>query len=216
MVRPMPSPSPKPSKKKTAKSVAKKPASKKSPAKKVPAKAPAGKNAAGKPAAKAVAPADGKAAVAAKLERQQGAAREFAVAAARTLADDKCRDVVVLDVRGRSQVTDYTVIGTGTSDRQMRSAGEHVDELGSKTGMKLYRHTLRDPDSRWVLLDFVDVVVHVFEPDARLYYDLEMLWGDAPRVAWERPNEVKNRAPASEEESNRDRAGLRRGTRTAG
>ncbi|MFM9959148.1 MAG: ribosome silencing factor [Phycisphaerales bacterium] len=202
-------PTPQHSKKKTTKATA----SKKPTTKKAPAKRPGTKKITAE-----TAPATGNASVAAaaalsKLERQQSAAREFAIAAARMIADDKCREVVVIDVRGRSQVTDFMVIGTGTSDRQMRAAGEHVDALGGKTGMKLYRHTLRDADTKWVLLDFVDVVVHVFEPDARLYYDLEMLWGDAPRVAWERPMDIKSRAAegAMETEMTRDRAGLRRG-----
>lgn len=212
MTRPPPSnpsrPSSKPSKKKTTpKAAPAKPVTRKAPAKRAPAKKPALSD---QPASTPSAPTG---AAASRAARQQAAAQEFAVAAARMLADDKCRDVVILDVRGRSQVTDYTVIATGTSDRQMRAAGEHVDELGSKTGMKLYRHTLRDPDTKWVLLDFVDVVVHVFEPDARLYYDLEMLWGDAPRIAWERPNDLKARAAVADSasEMSRDRAGLRRG-----
>lgn len=139
-------------------------------------------------------------------------ARDFAIAAARSLTDDKCRDVVVIDVRGRSQVTDFTVIATGSSDRQMRSAGEHVDEIAEKRGIKLYRHNLKEPGAKWVLLDFVDVVVHVFEPDTRLYYDIEMLWGDAPRVAWERPGDLAAReADAPIAPLDRNRAGLRRG-----
>jgi len=113
-------------------------------------------------------------------------ARSFAVEAARCLFDDKCTDVVVLDVRGRSQVTDFFVIGSGTSDRQIASAAENVAELGEASGHSLFRSNLREPKSNWVALDFVDVMVHVFMPETRLYYDLEMLWGDAPRIPWAR------------------------------
>lgn len=122
--------------------------------------------------------------------------REFAVEISRLLHDDKCTDVVLLDVRALSQVSDFIIIGSGTSDRQMRSALMHVEELGAKRGSPAFRTSI-DGRASWVLADFVDVVVHLFEPNTRAHYDLEMLWGDAPRVAWERPDQV-----------NRDRARL--------
>ena len=110
--------------------------------------------------------------------------RAFAVEAARLASDDKCEDVVLLDVRNLSQ-SDYLVICSGTSDRQMRTVADEVEELGAKMGFPLFR---RDIDDRttWVVVDCVDVVVHVFEPNARAHYDLEMLWADAPRLEWER------------------------------
>ena len=111
--------------------------------------------------------------------------RAFAVEAARMLHDDKCEHVVVLDVRELSQVTDYLVIGSGTSDRQMRSALQHVRDLGEELGIPSVRSSA-DQRATWVLADFVDVVCHVFEPNTRAHYDLEMLWGDAERVAWKR------------------------------
>lgn len=120
----------------------------------------------------------------------------FAIDAARLAHDDKCTDVVVLDVRTLSQVTDYIVIGTGTSERQMRSVLAHVEELGKAGGYPAFR-TSADERASWLLADFVDVIVHLFEPNTRAHYDLEMLWGDAPRVEWERPDQVR-----------RDRAGL--------
>ena len=120
-------------------------------------------------------------------------ARAFAVEAARLLADDRCEDVRVLDVRGIYQECDYVVIGSGTSDRQLRSAGDHVVDLGEKTGHKLSRHEADDRNT-WVLLDFVDVTVHLFEPNTRAYYDLEMRWGDAKPVTWARPGGKANPA----------------------
>lgn len=147
----------------------------------------------------------------AKTSPKHTLGKKFAIAAARCLADAKCRDVVVIDVRGRSQVCDFTVVATGSSDRQMRSAGEHVEEAGLAQGMKLYRHNLKEAHATWVLLDFVDVVVHVFEPASRLYYDIEMLWGDAPRVAWERPGDIKSREARTPTITDRNRAGLRDG-----
>lgn len=130
----------------------------------------------------------------APVEREP--AHEFAVEAARLLADDRCTDVVLLDVRNLSQVTDFIVVGSGTSDRQMRSVLEHVEELGVGRGFAPWK---RDTDTGglWLLLDCVDVVVHLFEPNTRAHYDLEMMWGDAPRLEWQRPDQAT-----------RDRAGL--------
>lgn len=117
-------------------------------------------------------------------------ARAFAIDAARTLADNKCEHVVVLDVGRLSQVTDYIVIASGTSNRQMAASLHHVQELGEAQGHTCFR-TSADDNSLWLLADFVDVVVHVFEPNTRAHYDLEMLWGDAPHVAWERPRTAR-------------------------
>ena len=109
--------------------------------------------------------------------------QQFATEAARILADDKCEDVIILDLRGKSSVTDYFVIATGTSDRQMMATADHVDEHAHKLGLRLYKGKLLDSDV-WVLMDYVDVVVHVFDGERRQYYDLELLWGDCPRVDW--------------------------------
>jgi len=122
---------------------------------------------------------------------------QFAVEAARLAHDDKCTDVVLLDVRGLSQVTDYIIVGTGSSERQMRSVLDHIQELGAARNYRVFR-TNTDERSLWLLADFVNVVVHLFEPATRSHYDLEMLWGDAPRIEWERPDQM-----------NRDRAGLK-------
>ncbi len=107
--------------------------------------------------------------------------RAFAIDAALLLIDDKCEDVLVLDVTKTSPVTDYIIIGTGTSDRQMNAALSHATDLGEERGFPRYRSHV-DERGTWQLADFVDVVIHVFEPNARAHYDLEMLWGEAPRV----------------------------------
>lgn len=130
----------------------------------------------------------------AATRQKEEAARAFAIAAARSMHDDKCTDVVALDVRGRSQVTDFIVVGSGASERQMRSAGQRVADLGETSGFALFRSNKDQPGQTWFVLDFVDVVAHVFEPGARAYYDLEMMWGDAPRLAWERPAPAAPRA----------------------
>ena len=110
---------------------------------------------------------------------------QFAIESARILADDKCEDVLILDLRGRSPVTDYFVIATGTSNRQMIACGDHVDEHAHKLGLRLYKNKRLDSDV-WVLMDYVDVVLHIFDRPHREYYDLELLWGDAPKVDWVR------------------------------
>ncbi len=121
-------------------------------------------------------------------------ARTFAINAARLLHDDNCDDIAVLDIKALGQVCDYIVIGSGTSDRQMKGVAKNVEHLGEKQGYNPYRKHA-DERSTWLLADFVDVVVHLFEPNTRELYDLEMMWADAPRVAWERPDQVdRNRA----------------------
>ena len=128
----------------------------------------------------------------------RGDARSLAVALARNLTDDRCQDVLVLDARGKSQVTDFIVIGSGTSDRQMRSALDHAVDLAAETGHKAYRVSV-DDDTHWLVADFVDVIVHLFEPNPRAHYDLEMLWGDAPKVRWKRAAPRADAAQDSDE-----------------
>ena len=110
-------------------------------------------------------------------------ARLFAIDAARLANDLHCQNVAVLDVRGISPVTDFFVLATGTSGRQMKSIAEQIEELGEPRSFVPFGRNGHEGDS-WVLTDFVDVVVHVFSPTARSYYDLDGLWGDAPRVEW--------------------------------
>lgn len=112
-------------------------------------------------------------------------AQHFAIEAARLLNDFNCDDVLVLDVRGLSELTNFVILGTGTSDRQMRSLADDVEKLGEPLGFERYGHE-RDAAATWIVADFVEVVVHLFEPATRGHYDLEMLWGDAPKVKWRR------------------------------
>lgn len=110
-------------------------------------------------------------------------ARRFAIEAARVAADTRCENVVVLELRGLSSVTDYFVIATGTSDRQMSATLDRIGDFAKTTVRKPFR-TADSPSATWMLADYVDVVVHVFDARARDYYDLDGLWGDAPRVDW--------------------------------
>ena len=118
---------------------------------------------------------------------------EFAIQLARTLADSKCTDVVLLDVRGRRPETDYIIIGSGTSQRQMRSTAQECEDLGKAQDNAPYRNSA-DQGTTWVVVDFVETVVHLFEPEQRLYYDLELLYADSLKVDWTRGDSVDSRA----------------------
>lgn len=111
--------------------------------------------------------------------------RNFALEAARLLDDRHFTDVLMLDVRGKSDLTDYIILGSGTSDRQIRSVADEIARLGAESGMARMG-TEQDGPAMWVVVDFVDVIVHLFEPATRAHYDIEMLWGDAPRASWKR------------------------------
>jgi ribosome-associated protein len=110
-------------------------------------------------------------------------AREAAVVAANAAASKQASDLVILDVHGLIVITDFFVIGTGATDRQVRTIVEEVERALRELGRKPARRE-GETEGRWVLLDYVDVVVHVFAPPERAFYDLERLWRDAPRLPW--------------------------------
>jgi len=101
--------------------------------------------------------------------------------AAALCLDLKANDVVVLNLAGVSDMTDCFVIASGTSDTHVRSLGEHVLEELKKEGQRAH-HVEGLQQGRWVLLDYVDFVVHLFHPTLREFYQLERLWGDATVV----------------------------------
>ena len=121
-----------------------------------------------------------------KSEDRQQQTLDLAIAAARLAHDSNCEDILVLDLRGRSPITDYYVIATGTSDRQLRSVADDIALHGKKDHDSKVWHIAGYDSAEWVLLDFVDIVVHLFDEEHRKYYELELLWGDAPSVPWER------------------------------
>jgi ribosome-associated protein len=87
---------------------------------------------------------------------------------------------VVLDLRGLSDATDYFVIASGTSDAHVRGIAEHVMDRLGRGGHRT--HHVEGLGGRWVLIDFVDFVIHLFHPETRAFYQLERLWGDAPEL----------------------------------
>lgn len=107
---------------------------------------------------------------------------DLALAAARTAAENRGRDLVLLDLRELTPVFDYFVIATGTSRRQLHAISEEIDrvlqeELGDRR-LRIEGYT----ESRWIVLDYGNVVIHLFDDEARAYYDLENLWAEAKRV----------------------------------
>lgn len=103
---------------------------------------------------------------------------------------------MAIDVAQLLVVTDYFVICTGNTDRQVKTIADEVEEqVRVKCGLKPIGRE-GEAEGRWVLLDFVDVVVHVFQPKEREFYRLEKLWGDAPRLAL--PASVTGRAPLAQ------------------
>jgi ribosome-associated protein len=101
--------------------------------------------------------------------------------AAQVALDTKANDVVLLDLRGVTDMTDFFLIASGTSDTHARAIGEHIIEELKKEGSPVH-HVEGLEKGRWVLLDFVDFVVHVFHPTLRNFYQLERLWADAVEV----------------------------------
>jgi ribosome-associated protein len=110
--------------------------------------------------------------------------RGDALAAARAASSKQARDIVILDVRGLIVITDLFVICSAPTERQVRTIVDAVEEALRDRDRKPVRRE-GETESRWVLLDYVDVVVHVFAEEEREFYDLERLWRDAPRVAFD-------------------------------
>ena len=110
---------------------------------------------------------------------------QLATAAAQVAADNRGQDVVILDVRQATPICDYFVLATGTSRRQLHAISEEIDhkledELGDRRlGREGY------DESQWILLDYGNVVVHLFDERSREFYDLEGFWADSSRVDWQ-------------------------------
>lgn len=93
--------------------------------------------------------------------------------------EKKATDVLVMDLRKVTDMTSFFIVCTGESTTQIKAIADNVIEQCKKAGLGIY-HIEGYESLRWILIDLVDVVVHVFQPDVRAYYQLERLWGDAP------------------------------------
>ena len=118
----------------------------------------------------------------AAIAKQPVNALQRALLAAQTAEENRGRDIKILDIRELTTIFDYFVVVTGTSRRQLHAISEEIDrvledELGDRRlGIEGYE------ESRWILLDYGDVVIHMFEPETRSYYAIEELWAQAKRV----------------------------------
>jgi ribosome-associated protein len=129
-----------------------------------------------------------------EYERKRGdpvlsESRQRALIAAQAVSAKKAEDIVILDVGSLIGITDYFVICSGRSERQVATIQEEVERRLRSAGVKPYRRE-GEREQRWVLLDYLDVVVHIFHHEEREYYELERLWRDAPRVDFEEEEQV--------------------------
>jgi ribosome-associated protein len=127
-------------------------------------------------------------------------ALEHARICARIADDNRARDVLVLDLRQATPLVDFFVIATANSRRQSHAIASEIDQEMKRLG----EHKLGiegSEEGRWILIDYGDFVVHVFSGEARNYYALEDIWGDAPRLDWQDPDRVR---PAPRDEAPAD------------
>lgn len=107
--------------------------------------------------------------------------RAFAVFAAQTIDDKKGLDIVALDIKGKSMFADYLIIATGGSERQINALASEVEDRSEKRG-RFVRHIEGRNGSGWILMDYGDVVIHIFDEENRLFYNLERIWRDGKVV----------------------------------
>ncbi len=121
--------------------------------------------------------------VQASIEQRQLEPGQIARLAVEVASDKKATDIVLLDIRGVSVIADYFVICTAANARQIRAVASAVDEKLSEHGLSAF-HREGIAETGWVLLDYGDVIVHVFGPNERNYYRLERLWSNAKTVVY--------------------------------
>ena len=113
------------------------------------------------------------------------ASRDFARDIAQLAHDRHCSNVVIMELASISPVAKHFIICTGTSDQQIRSVAKEMESIGREKGFPSFSRA-GIQQGRWAVIDFVDIVVHLFDDEYRKFYDLELLWGDAPRIDWNR------------------------------
>lgn len=110
--------------------------------------------------------------------------KEQALAAAESAASKKAQDITILDLEGISLVADYFIIVSGRSDVQVRAIAQAIEERMEEEGMVL-KQKEGFSEARWVLLDYADLVIHIFHEETREYYQLERLWADAGKIMYQ-------------------------------
>lgn len=132
------------------------------------------------------------------MNKSIGTALERAMIAAQTADDNRGRDIVILDMRKLTPEFDFFVIASGTSRRQLHAMSEEIDDALEKgqgdqrRGIEGYRESL------WIVLDYGDIIIHLFEPETRNYFALEQLWGEAERIPFESRTGAANESSAVE------------------
>ncbi|MEC9491075.1 MAG: ribosome silencing factor [Halanaerobiales bacterium] len=116
--------------------------------------------------------------------------KDIALLAADAADDKKAEDIDILNVQGLTVIADYFVLCSANSDQQVRAVARSIDEKLSEIGIEPKKIAGMD-DARWVLLDYADVIVHVFHKREREYYDLERLWSDAEKILRQEAKEEK-------------------------
>ena len=110
--------------------------------------------------------------------------RELAEKAASLASEKKAYKILIMEVTGKSSLSDYIIICHGKSTRQVKAVAEHIREKLKKEGVRLIGSEGLS-EGRWVLLDYSDVIIHIFQEPLRVFYDLEGLWSDAPSFLYE-------------------------------
>lgn len=122
-------------------------------------------------------------------ETQVQTLREFAIDTARLLADRRCEHIRLIDVTGLSQLCDFLIVANGTSERQMKSVASEIEDIAEASSDHQVFRSNRDAATTWVVIDLVDLVVHLFEPNLREYYDLDGLWAAGEVIDWRRDDQ---------------------------
>jgi len=131
-----------------------------------------------------------------KTETRSGRSLQLALAAARTAEENRGRNIVLLDLRELTPIFDYFVLATGSSRRQLHAMSEEIDRTleeelhDRRMGIEGYE------ESRWILLDYGNVVVHLFDEETRAYYGLEDLWSGAKRIPYPQQETSSSGEPA--------------------
>jgi ribosome-associated protein len=115
----------------------------------------------------------------------KAAAEHLACLCARVADENKARGVMVLDMRGITTIYDYFVIATGVSRRQTHTIADEIEDAMAAEGEERLGIEGYEP-GKWIVLDYGDVLIHIFDPICREYYGLEHLWADAPQIDWRR------------------------------
>lgn len=113
---------------------------------------------------------------------------ELAKAAAGFAYEKKGRDIMGLDLRGKSPVTDYFLLCSGSNKPQIKAICDNIDDKMAELGLNPLRIEGYG-EAQWILMDYGDLIIHIFDDDSREYYNLERLWGDAPAVRYSTVND---------------------------